>query len=426
MKLKMFFLSCFAIVFSFSFICSAEYIPETYIYEAETASYLINGEEAELAPVTEDDITYISYAGEKNGNITFKFDVAESGRYEINIKTRRRYDANRTAAYTWKVDDADVKYLTYYDKTNAQRFFMDKWQNIDLGQFDLEQGEHTLSVLCAFTYASWNGTELDIDAIEIKKSNSNTLFLYNEYQDGKVTASIDGGISKVVANDFYSTVLYEAKNPGEYISVNFETETCGVFNFDVVVKAGGSTSGVFNVYLDDVLMCEKLDFSLSKYGSEWNSIPFGTSELSAGKHNIKFVVAESSNGKRALLSEIKLNAVCEGAGVFAPEIQDEKGELNEITQLCDIKAVSSIYNYEDGKDYLIVFLYYDKTSGVGVLKDVAMNTVTVNQGECKFLECPMSITEMYTEGEVKAFVCDYTEGIIYTDTEVVTIPCKAN
>ena len=31
MKLKMFFLSCFAIVFSFSFICSAEYIPETYI-----------------------------------------------------------------------------------------------------------------------------------------------------------------------------------------------------------------------------------------------------------------------------------------------------------------------------------------------------------------------------------------------------------
>ena len=55
MKLKMFFLSCFAIVFSFGFICSAEYIPETYIYEAETASYLINGEEAELAPVTEDE-----------------------------------------------------------------------------------------------------------------------------------------------------------------------------------------------------------------------------------------------------------------------------------------------------------------------------------------------------------------------------------
>ena len=416
MKLSKIFSSCIILsaLLSVACVCNAQAEPDVYVYEAETTPYAINGVENSAPTETEDEVTYIIYKNEKNGandNVTFNLDVPEAGRYEVTVRIKKV--TTDGAYYSWKVDDNTAKYKMYFTGSR----FQNQWLNVDLGQHEFTEGTHTVGMYC-----SSNLKEIQIDSVIITKSNNQTFFIISEYRNGNVNVSeTSTPIATAVENDVYATVVYEAKAEDEYISINLTTETCGLFDISFIIKSGGSTAGTFDFYIDNVLISEAMN--LKNYGKgDWTEIDFGRAKLSAGPHEFKLVC--NINTGRALLSELKLNAVREGFGIFAPEMSDDNGPISGITDVGTVYAKASAYNYEEDKNMLIVQMYYDKIGTVSVLKDIVIKPYIVKSGECAILESDLIVTDLSENVTVSAFVCDYTEGILYPDSEIVTLPCE--
>ena len=105
-------------------------------------------------------------------------------------------------------------------------------------------------------------------------------------------------------------------------------------------------------------------------------------------------------------------------------MSDDNGPISGITDIGNVYAKASAYNYEDDKNMLIVQMYYDKIGTVSVLKDIVIKPYIVKSGECAILESDLIVTDLSENVTVSAFVCDYTEGILYPDSEIVTLPCE--